>query len=998
MEKLIGGMVAAFEKGDGDLPGFLNQNHQELFKIPPDIEKALQFSQKRKIYRKKSSIKEPDVPLPMSCSPSELSHAGDSIPLFFEYCRFCVQLLALMFIASGIYSFITNMIKNDSYCDSTGVECSFVIRQSWLNKSINQSLVDTQIWINLVAAILLMIAIQYHRKAQRKTYASIRTQNIVPSAYSLRIRGIEGDASEEEIKKFICKICPEIPITDLKLVVRSHVIGKVIQKYRDLNKVRGKQIKVQQLVSLENIPSDKTLKKLDQYEKKEGKIVDHINKVAVGSIRPADVVFISFKEVAQAHAVYKKARMSFIHKKIGWLFGNSRFIVNKNLFWKGKELIKVDFAPEPTDILWENLGIKSTESAFRWIFANFIVLFTMAASFAILVSLKIAQSYASEKYPDRQNILYGIAFIKSIVVTIVNSVLTAVVRLMEAFEKKATYTNFYFGVARKLSISMFFNTTFTSFLANIVGAWTQNELTFDNTDIFFGNQGVLVDIFFVFLTQMVIPPLLSVFSPEWFIQKFNIWRVKRGYLKNLTQAELNVLFQPPNFDLPLNYGSLLRMVWFTAFYAPVLPICALMGLVGTILFYYGKKYQFLRRCSVPYYRTGYKLHKIMTDFLDATHFFFSLGNLIWGYIVGRGNQGSTNATVGSILICGLSFVYLFLPKETLNKRLFKVDHGLTEFPPYDEAKKHFYTNYDLENPATRQVAMTRFVQKVVEENEKMKQHIEVMVSNQHHAMGSEFGEIMEGAQLSRSSSKSLGFNAETLKNLELYSVTHTSLNEFRNSKVLNMALQKTQFNVKKLVKQETNTLLSTLGFAASQGMVQDLLLENEPVNPADEKPGLGNPLNLILKSAPKESIQVFKEKLAENILEKVALLGGVDSSKKVKPGHSPSGKFVSVNLASFKAKKQNSTDSPGHTPESKQNTPAPLGNFFSAHLAQFKMKKQTQADDEVDMDGVQTATYLQEKSETEFGTETLELKDSESVATKWDRIMHVMIHPNRLTE
>jgi len=137
------------------------------------------------------------------------------------------------------------------------------------------------------------------------------------------------------------------------------MISKVIQRYRDLNKIRGKQIKLQHVATIETEYSAKIQRKL---EKQEQSITDKLNKLAMESIRPADIVFVSFQNASEAHAIHKRARMSLLHKKIGCLFGNSRFIVNKNLFWEGKKLIKVGFAPEPTDILWENLGIQINES------------------------------------------------------------------------------------------------------------------------------------------------------------------------------------------------------------------------------------------------------------------------------------------------------------------------------------------------------------------------------------------------------------------------------------------------------------------------------------------------------------------------------------------------------------------------------------------------------------------------------------------------------------
>jgi len=117
-----------------------------------------------------------------------------------------------MLISSGVESFITNLVKSDSYCESTGVQCSFIVQQSWLNKSINHT--------NRLL-ILSFGSTWWHRKTQRLIYASIRTENTTPAAYTLQFEGIQNGATEEEIRQFITKICPEIPKIEIKLIVRD---------------------------------------------------------------------------------------------------------------------------------------------------------------------------------------------------------------------------------------------------------------------------------------------------------------------------------------------------------------------------------------------------------------------------------------------------------------------------------------------------------------------------------------------------------------------------------------------------------------------------------------------------------------------------------------------------------------------------------------------------------------------------------------------------------
>lgn len=65
----------------------------------------------------------------------------------------------------------------------------------------------------------------------------------------------------------------------------------------------------------------------------------------------------------------------------------------------------------------------------------------------------------------------------------------------------------------------------------------------------------------------------------------------------MTQTEANQLMENPEYNIGKRYGEIIEMVWFTYFYASLIPIGAPLTLIGTSLFYWVDKYNLLRKSS-----------------------------------------------------------------------------------------------------------------------------------------------------------------------------------------------------------------------------------------------------------------------------------------------------------------------------------------------------------------------------------------------------------------
>lgn len=97
--------------------------------------------------------------------------------------------------------------------------------------------------------------------------------------------------------------------------------------------------------------------------------------------------------------------------------------------YKGK-LINVIRAPEPTDILWENLGYPSCEVFRKRMATTFASLLSLGLSFGIIIGIQYVQKAIrdEEKTIGNENILKIIGLGASIVITLINSMLGIIYR------------------------------------------------------------------------------------------------------------------------------------------------------------------------------------------------------------------------------------------------------------------------------------------------------------------------------------------------------------------------------------------------------------------------------------------------------------------------------------------------------------------------------------------------------------------------------------------
>ena len=86
----------------------------------------------------------------------------------------------------------------------------------------------------------------------------------------------------------------------------------------------------------------------------------------------------------------------------------------------------------------------------------------------------------------------------------------------------------------------------------------------------------------------------------------------------------------PSYSIGKRYSDLMKTMWFTFFYSPVIPLGTVWSIIGFILYYYIDKYNLIYRRTVKE-NIGISLAIEMTELLEYCVVFHIFGTFFFEY-------------------------------------------------------------------------------------------------------------------------------------------------------------------------------------------------------------------------------------------------------------------------------------------------------------------------------------------------------------------------------
>lgn len=376
----------------------------------------------------------------------------------------------------------------------------------------------------------------------------------------------------------------------------------------------------------------------------------------------------------------------------------------KSKLFQGR-VLSIKRAPDPSDIIWENLGIPWYRVMGRRLTTALATAAALCVGGGVVYLSSYIKGQVYDAYQDIEDPSLGqtlgfniLSFLPSMIVAFMNVVLTAVIWYCERQSLYTTITDMQATVTRNLTLAMFINTALVAIPIHL-NDW-------------YGPHGLVVEIYNIMISNAILPPLLQLFSPKASWRWVRLRKAMRQEGKcMLTQQEAHTLSEDLPINMPNLCAGLMKTYLLSLMYAPVLPLGLVLGVGAVLLQYWVAKYMLLRRHSRPV-RLSDELDEVMLQFiaLGCAAYAASTGYFFYDL--------QTDLFLPGAIGCGLVLVYFFTPlqrmlKLCLRKQLIVNVATLSETTKtYEESAVDFITDYDRANPATTEEGHKWWVEQI----------------------------------------------------------------------------------------------------------------------------------------------------------------------------------------------------------------------------------------------------------------------------------------------
>jgi len=138
-----------------------------------------------------------------------------------------------------------------------------------------------------------------------------------------------------------------------------------------------------------------------------------------------------------------------------------------------------------------------------------------------------------------------------------------------------------------LAIILFSNTALITFLVEII--------TFKN---YYGAGGMIYTEYIVFIFNAFIPPLAWFVDPWSIIKRYKRNKELKKKTSSCTQQQANIHMEEDGYTMGKRYADIMKTMWFTFFYCPVIPLGSFWSIIGLICYYWIDKYNLINRRTI----------------------------------------------------------------------------------------------------------------------------------------------------------------------------------------------------------------------------------------------------------------------------------------------------------------------------------------------------------------------------------------------------------------
>ena len=418
----------------------------------------------------------------------------------------------------------------------------------------------------------------------------------------------------------------------------------------------------------------------------------------------AGIIFITFETMKEQEKFLDQFPKNFIMNLLISIKNQKYFLCGcfiskkkKKEFFLKKN-IKVEVAPEPEDVIFENLQYSSFQRNLRIIFTYFLSFVIIAICLAIILSLNQVQIKKIKNSNSNITLIkYGLSLLITVVVSTVNLIFQICLDYITKIEKQLSMTDLYLSLSIKLTIFTFITSAIVPFISNY---YIANE---GDYDLLVTNMAT------IFLSNSLLTPIFWIFNFNYLIKQIQICWIEKQKKHNLTQRILNSIYELPDMEISYKYSFIVRSLMMSFFYIPIFPLGMLISFIGFIFGYFLEKLNFSRMYKRPEMLNS-RICEFYSNYFILNFFMLGVGD----YVFIKDNYRNKSWAICNILLFG---ILIFVPyNHFFAFDCLGVNESELKKENYDDMYFNFYNDYERSNPMTRKEGMKHFINILKEKN------------------------------------------------------------------------------------------------------------------------------------------------------------------------------------------------------------------------------------------------------------------------------------------
>ena len=351
-----------------------------------------------------------------------------------------------------------------------------------------------------------------------------------------------------------------------------------------------------------------------------------------------------------------------------------------------KTNLSANKAPEPEDVIYENLEYSYIERNFRTFIVYIISIVLIIICFGIYIGINILQDKINDK---------AIHKILSYIISLINTCVSSA--LLTKMEKQYTMTEYYRSYSVKLTLFSFFTSAVVPLICELI----------KNSD---GYQILISNMLMMFLVNAFVTPIMWTMNFTYFLKKFRIYMIERKVdpdsRHNMTQRELNDLYELPSMSISYKYSYLAKTLLMTFLYIPIFPLGIVISLVGFILGYLLEKFNYAHMYKRPE-MLNHKLCVFYVNHLDVIFFVYAIGDYIFMY------DAYKNEIIPLVKIIIFGIITIIPYSKFLKRNYIGMLESDISKKEYKDKYFTFSMDYERANPISRKKGTKHYLEKML---------------------------------------------------------------------------------------------------------------------------------------------------------------------------------------------------------------------------------------------------------------------------------------------